>query len=90
MAARKAAPQRISLSLVFVKAYALVAARRPELRQVYVRWPLPHLYQYRDSVAIIATHRQWRDESWLFLDAIPTTGIINSGGDAIALRPLSN
>lgn len=57
---------RISWSLLFVKAFAIVAAHRPVLRQTYQRWPWPHLYQHPLSVAMIATHRIHRDEPWVF------------------------
>jgi hypothetical protein len=64
--ARNACPVRISWSILFIKAFAMVAARYPELRQTYLRWPWPHIYQHPFSVAMIATHRDFRDESWLF------------------------
>ncbi len=71
VAARSGQPQRISLSLVFLKAFAQVARDFPELRQTYMRWPVPHLYQHHDSVAVMATQRSWRGEPWLFWSRFP-------------------
>jgi len=37
-----------------------------QLRQVYMRWPWPHLYQHPSSVSTVATHRDVEGEPWLF------------------------
>lgn len=63
---RKSVPQRISWSLMFIKAYALVAEKNPILRQTFMRWPWAHLYQHPYTVAMMATHREIDGESWLF------------------------
>jgi hypothetical protein len=65
-AARERCPVRISWSMIFIKAFGLVARRHPVLRQTYLRWPWPHLYQHPCSVAMVATHREFRGEPWLF------------------------
>ena len=57
---------RISWPLLFVKAYALVALKYPPLRQFYMRWPWPHLYQHPTSVATVVTHRDVDGEPWIF------------------------
>jgi hypothetical protein len=64
--ARERCPVRISWSMIFIKAFALVAARVPALRQTYQRWPWPHIYQHPTSVAMVATHRDFCGEPWLF------------------------
>jgi hypothetical protein len=64
--ARAQCPVRISWSMIFIKAFGLVAARVPVLRQTYQRWPWPHVYQHPTSVAMVATHRDFGGESWLF------------------------
>jgi hypothetical protein len=64
--ARHECPVRISLSMIFVKAFGLVATRYPALRQMYLPWPWPHIYQHPSSVAMLATHRDFRGEPWLF------------------------
>ena len=63
---RSRLPHRVSWSLLFVKAFALVAARHPSLRQAYLEWPWPHVYQFAQSVASVATHRDIDGEPWLF------------------------
>ena len=64
--ARKSGRMRISWSILFIKAFAIVAARHPVLRQTYMAWPWAHLYQHPESVAVIAMHRELNGESWLF------------------------
>ncbi len=63
---RSRLPVRISWSLLFIKAFALVAKRRPVLRQAYISWPWPHVQQEAFSVAMLATHREHRSEPWVF------------------------
>jgi hypothetical protein len=60
--ARAAALHRPSWCTIFTKAYALVAAARPELRRAYVPFPWPHLYEHPHSVASVAIERRWGDE----------------------------
>ena len=56
---------RVSWSLLFIKAFAIVAAERPVLRQTFQYWPWPHLYQHRQNVATMAIHRIHQDQSWV-------------------------
>ena len=60
-------PNRISWALLFIKAFGLVAARRPVLRQTFKTWPWPHIYQHPQNVAMLATHRVHQDQPWVFL-----------------------
>jgi hypothetical protein len=62
-AARAAALRRPSWCTVFTKAYALVAAARPELRRSYIPFPWPRLYEHPHSVASIAIERAWGDDN---------------------------
>jgi len=55
--ARKAAATRVSLGAIMVKAYALTADAFPELRQVYLKYPLPHMYEYPVSFANVTVER---------------------------------
>jgi hypothetical protein len=59
---RKAADTRISWAAVFVKAYALAAAKQRPLRQMYIRWPWPHLAEQPASTAMVVVNRQYRGE----------------------------
>jgi len=52
--------------VLFIKAFANVAVTCPPLRQNWFGWPWDHLYEHPHSVAMIATHRDFRDEPWLF------------------------
>ncbi|MCX7422712.1 MAG: hypothetical protein NT013_24680 [Planctomycetia bacterium] len=65
-AARANANVRIAWPMLFIKAYGLVAQRYPQLRQIFMRWPWPHLYQHPTSVATVVTFREVDNESWLF------------------------
>ena len=70
-AARERATPRISWSILFIKAFAIVAAKYPPLRQIYMPWPWPHLYQHPHSTATIVTHREVDGEPWLFWSRFP-------------------
>ncbi len=63
---RSQLPVRISWSLLFIKAFAIVAQKHPVLRQSYIEWLWPHLFEYPHSVAMLATERQHQGEPWLF------------------------
>lgn len=70
-AARERSAQRISWSVLFIKAFAIVAAEYPPLRQIYMPWPWAHLYQHPHSTATIVTHREVDGEPWLFWSRFP-------------------
>lgn len=70
-AARERSARRISWSILFIKAFAIVAANYPPLRQIYMPWPWPHLYQHPHSTATIVTHREVDGEPWLFWSRFP-------------------
>ena len=55
--ARAWAPRRIAWSILFLKAYAMLARDYAPLRQAYLRWPWPHLYEHPASVAMLAINR---------------------------------
>jgi hypothetical protein len=52
--------------VLFIKAFAIVAARRPVLRQTFQRWPWSHIYQHPENVAMLAIHRVLDGEPWVF------------------------
>jgi hypothetical protein len=62
VAARQAAQPRPSWSVIFAKAFSMVAARRPELRRAYLSFPKPHFYEHGGNVASIALERHLGDE----------------------------
>lgn len=59
--ARLDAFPRPGWAAIFLKAYALLAARRPELRQLYIPFPTPHLYEHPRNIASVAVSRPWGD-----------------------------
>jgi hypothetical protein len=56
--ARAGCRRRISWAVLFLKAYAHVAADTPPLRRCYLRWPWPHFYQHPTSVGTLAINRR--------------------------------
>lgn len=69
--ARDLAGVRISWPALFLKAFGLVAAEVPQLRQTWYRWPWATLYQHPHSVGIVTVHREFQGEPWLFWGRIP-------------------
>ena len=65
-AARRATVGRPGWCALFTKAFAAVAARRPELRRAYVPYPRPHLYEHPVNIAAVAVTRPVGDEEGLF------------------------
>jgi hypothetical protein len=65
-AARQACAARPSWVALFAKAFALVAAENPRLRQSYLSFPYPRLYEHADSVATISVERQFEGEDAIF------------------------
>lgn len=63
--------RRISWSLLFVKAYGIVSARRPVLRRALVNFPWPHFYEAHTTIATLALEREFRGESAVFFATIP-------------------
>lgn len=65
-ALRLATRPRVSWTALLMKAYGAVAARNPPLRQVYMGFPYPRLYQYGANACFVTIIRQWRGEEHLF------------------------
>jgi hypothetical protein len=64
--ARRSANPKPSWSAIFLKAFALLAARVPEFRRAYVRFPWPHLYEHPENIAAITILRRLGDEEAVF------------------------
>ncbi len=60
--ARQNSPQRPSWSSLFAKAFSRVAVNYPELRQSYLPYPRPCLYEHPHSIAALTIERQIGDE----------------------------
>ncbi len=59
---RQAQSVKISWTCLFMKAFAIVAARRPELRTAYMSYPYAHLYQSPLNVGTIIIERAHQGE----------------------------
>jgi len=53
----------ISWFAIFIKAFAQVSAKYPELRQVLFSFPWTYLYQYQRTVAMLAIEREMDGEN---------------------------
>lgn len=71
VAARNARAEHICWPAVFMKAFALVAAERPELRRSYLNFPRPRLYENPINVAGISLEREYRGEEAVCWAQIP-------------------
>ena len=63
VAARAAAPNRASWTVLFSKAYAIVSRDYPELRRSYLKFPWPRLYEHPHSIAALNVERRLADEN---------------------------
>jgi hypothetical protein len=66
IAARNACEIRPSWTAIFLKAMAIVSARRPELRRTYMSLPWPRLYEHPINVANFPMERRHQDEDIVF------------------------
>ena len=62
VAARKSCTPRPSWTAMFIKAYALVAARQPLLRRSYMSMPWPRFYEHPKNIVTINISRRVDDE----------------------------
>jgi len=69
--ARAASEQRISWCAIFIKAYSIVSAARPELRRAYIPVPWGHLYEHPINVASFSVERTYRGEDGVFFAQVP-------------------
>lgn len=63
---RRRTRPKLSWNVLYLKAYACVAQRTPELNQLHVRFPWPHLYQHESIVCMMTINRQFEGEDRLF------------------------
>jgi hypothetical protein len=55
--ARAESPVRIGWTTLFVRAFAILCQQKPELRDVFIRYPTHRIYRHPHSVASISIHR---------------------------------
>ena len=70
VAARQACSVRPSWTALFAKAFAMVARDVPQLRQAYMLFPWPRLYEHGKSIVSINVERQWGAERVVVLARI--------------------
>lgn len=57
---------RIGWSVIFIKAFGIVAREFPQLRQTYMGGFKPSIYQHDCSIASLAIQREYNGAPWLF------------------------
>jgi hypothetical protein len=67
IAARDSHPLRPSWSILFMKAYALVAASHPPLRRALLSFPWPRLYEHPQTSCALALERAYEDVEGIFI-----------------------
>ncbi|OWK43220.1 hypothetical protein [Fimbriiglobus ruber] len=72
VAAREQVPDPPAWAALFLKAYAIVAARTPALRRAYIPVPWPHLYESPESFASVAVAREFQGEPAVFFGLLRT------------------
>jgi len=60
--ARRRGSVKISWTMLFLKAFATVAARRPELRRAFMKYPYKHLYEHPVSIGTVIVERECEGE----------------------------
>jgi len=63
---RRMAKPKISWNVLMMKAHAIVCRENAMLRQSYVRFPYPHLYEHHQSVCMLTIGREHQGEDRLF------------------------
>ncbi|MFO0884896.1 MAG: hypothetical protein U0894_12040 [Pirellulales bacterium] len=69
--ARARRSSRISWCAILLKAYATVAAARPELRRAYLSFPWGRLYEHPENVASFSLEREYEGENAVFFARVP-------------------
>lgn len=68
--ARSNCGRRVSWTAVFIRAYGLASRAMPDLRQIYVPWPWPRLYQSQTCVIAVAVNRKLPHGDRLFFGRV--------------------
>jgi hypothetical protein len=59
VAIRSSANPRPSWCALFTKAFSFVSEAWPAIRQTYLAFPTPHLYEHPESIASVTIHREF-------------------------------
>jgi hypothetical protein len=79
VAARARMPRRASWCAIFLKAYAILCARRPELRRHHVQGPFAHLYEHPEVIGSFSVERLHRGEPSVFFARIASPELLSLG-----------
>jgi hypothetical protein len=63
---RRLTRPKISWNVLYLKAYALVAQEIPQLNQLFVNFPWPHIYQHDSVVGMLTLNRETEGQERLF------------------------
>jgi hypothetical protein len=77
IAARASWPEHVSWCAIFLKAYGLVAADRPQLRRAYMHFPWPHLYEHTANIASVGIERVYEGEEAAFFIRVPRPELLS-------------
>ncbi|MGE3315206.1 MAG: hypothetical protein AB7O26_08820 [Planctomycetaceae bacterium] len=64
-ALRSQVDPKVSWPALFIKAYALMSARRPQLRRLYMKWPWGYFYEHPYTIGRMTVSRQIDGEDWV-------------------------
>jgi hypothetical protein len=65
--AREEHPDRPSWAILFMKAYALVAADHPPLRRAFLGFPWARIYEHPETICALALERKFEGEEGVFV-----------------------
>ncbi|HEV3121258.1 MAG TPA: hypothetical protein VGY53_05125 [Isosphaeraceae bacterium] len=90
---RAAHPLRPSWSVVFMKAYGIVAKAHPPLRRALLTFPWPRLYEHPQTSCALALEREYEDEEGIFVGLFrapeaQTLGQLQDGLNFYKTQPL--
>ncbi len=60
---RQSLKSPLSWQAIFIKAYGLTTVRIPELRQAWIPYPLPRIYEHDHCEAVLPIEREWHGQS---------------------------
>ena len=75
--ARASWEHRVSWCAIFLKAYSILSAQRPELRRTYLSFPWGQIYEHPINVASFSLERQYDGEDAVFFARIARPELIS-------------
>ena len=72
VSAKRSSPGSPSWVVLFIKAFAIVSQRRPELRRSFMTFPFPHLFEASENFTSVAVAREYLGEPAVFFGHLRT------------------